>query len=421
MSDIILRGDPNTLRILEFDGGGERGYLSDQFFKLLIEGWGINDDEVWKYFDVICGTSIGGIITLALAAGIPLSTIEEFFTSTGKFIFSLSSIIPSLRPNSVEQFAFISQQIPFYQSSGPTEDDYGAGLLRKTIRELLGSITLKELKTNVIIPTIRKDPIINPEDGTTTYKYTFVTFSNIDHPEFEGMDELASDIALCTSAAPVYLPEYTFVNSKGETHTYIDGGIFQNNPAIFGRNIAQIIKPTLRRTCILSIGTGLGAINFDLEYEAPPPEDPPIDPPEDPPEEPSLLVRKKLVSKQMETFIYGRKYGHSLSKESLFDDPTVDPIEIIGNLLDAIKNLKQLFTLAMTGGQESVARSLYLESEYGGNQLYHYRFQPELDPTLDTELDNTDDDILQYYRDTAQQWYDEDITNITNFLGHLRR
>jgi len=413
MSDIIRKGDPNTYRILECDGGGERGYLSTQFLKLLVQGWAINDDEIWKYFNVMCGTSIGGIIALALAAGKSLSEIEGFFTDAGKQIFSLYPDDESVRPNGVEKAFFIGENIPFYQSSGDAEDEYGAGLLYVTIRNLFGSITLKDLKTNVIIPTIRKDPIVNPDDGTTTYKYTFVTFSNIDHPEFEGMDELASDIALCTSAAPVYLPEYTFVNSKGETHTYIDGGIYQNNPAIFGRNIAQIVKPTLRRTCILSIGTGLGAINFDMEYEAPPPEDPP--------EEPSFLARKKMVSKQMETFIYGRKYGHSLSKENFFDDPTLDPYVIISNLVDAIKNLKQLFTLAMTGGQESVARSLYLESEYGGNQLYNYRFQPQLDPSLDTELDNTDDDILQYYRDTAEQWYNDDVVNIANFLGHLMR
>jgi hypothetical protein len=411
--------DPNTLRVLELDGGGERGYLSEQFLKLLIQGWSISDNEIWKYVDVICGTSIGGILALALAAGKPLSEIETFFTTTGKSIFSLSPVPlgqEAVRPNSAEKIFYISENIPFYQSSDSlfaSAEDYGSGLLYKTIRDLFGSIILKELNTNVIIPTIRKDPIVNPDDGSITYKYTFVTFSNIDHPEFEGMNELASDIALCTSAAPVYLPEYTFVNSKGESHTYIDGGIFQNNPAIFGRNIAQIIKPTLRRTCILSIGTGLGAINFDMEYEAPPPEDPP--------EDPSFLIKKETVSKQMETFIYGHKYGHSLSNNLFFDDPTIDPFVIIGNLVDAIKNLKQLFTLAMTGAQESIARSLYLESEYGGNQLYYYRFQPQLDPALDTDLDNTTDEILDYYEQTAKDWYDDDTVNIANFFGHLMR
>lgn len=426
MSDIVIpRGDPNTLRILEMDGGGERGYLSLQFLKRIVAEWGINDYEIWKYFDTICGTSVGGIMGLGIAAGIPLCDIEKFFTEQGPSIFTLGVpglnaigiIEPGIRPNSVEKYALIAEKIPFYQSSGLFEEKYGAGLLRKTIRDLFGTLTLKDLKTKVLIPAIRKDPILNSEGEITAYDYQFITFSNIDHPEFKGMNELVSDIALSTSAAPVYLPEYTFVNSQGETHTYIDGGIYNNNPALFGRNIAQIIKPTLRRTCILSIGTGLSSVGFDVAYEAP------TEPPTDPTEElivNSLLTKKTRHLKQKEACVYGRNYNHLKSKKS-FDDPTVDPTEIIGNLVETIEDLYQLFTLASVGGQESVSRTLYLESEYGGTQLYNYRFQPRLNPNYDTGLDNTDQEILDYYSALEEEWSTNDATNITNFLGHLRR
>ena len=144
---------------------------------------------------------------------------------------------------------------------------------------------------------------------------------------------------------------------------YIDGGVYANNAASFGWNLAQILKPTARRCCILSLGTGLGEMGFD--------------------------------------------------------DPTPSPRLADSDPLVSVTNLFALFDVAATGGQESVAKSLLLESKYTLNKLYYYRFQPILDPTKDTELDNTDPDILQYYVDTANNWFNSDIDNINTFIGHL--
>jgi hypothetical protein len=145
---------------------------------------------------------------------------------------------------------------------------------------------------------------------------------------------------------------------------YIDGGVYQNNPSTFGRNIAQIIKPTANRVCLLSLGTGLGEMGFD-DPEAP---------------SPRLADSDPLVS---------------------------------------VSNLFALFGVASTGGQEGVAQSLFFESEYTLSKLYYYRFQPVLDPNLNTELDNTTPAILAYYEATAQEWYDNDQNNINTFLAHL--
>jgi patatin-like phospholipase/acyl hydrolase len=61
--------DINTIRALEFDGGGVRGYLSLKFFQRFVQQWGINPNELWKYWNVISGTSIGGIMALFIAFG----------------------------------------------------------------------------------------------------------------------------------------------------------------------------------------------------------------------------------------------------------------------------------------------------------------------------------------------------------------
>ena len=72
--------DPNTLRILELDGGGERGYLSLKFLQLFLNQWlGPSITNIAPYFDVICGTSTGGIMALALASGQNPSDLNSFF------------------------------------------------------------------------------------------------------------------------------------------------------------------------------------------------------------------------------------------------------------------------------------------------------------------------------------------------------
>jgi hypothetical protein len=345
--------DPNTLRVLSLDGGGERGYLSLNFFQKFIQLWGISPSAIAQNFDVITGNSIGGIMALAFALGYTPDTISNILTTQGPYIFSLSSIIPSLRPNQAAKIALALTDTPFYQSSGPTAPYYGFGLLTATLQSYFGSNTLQNLQTNVIIPSYQKD--------TSTY----VLFSNLNYPDYIGQNELISNVALATSAAPFYFPSLSL-----NGHTYIDGAVYQNNPAEFGRTLAQIIKPTANRCCVLSIGTGIGELGFD----------------------PGL---PDIVDPRVESFLKNNK------------------------AIPIVDELVELIGIATTGGQESVAKNLYLESTYSLTQLYYYRFQPILDPNINTELDNTDPEILTYYEDTATDYFNEDIENIATFLGHL--
>lgn len=364
--------DPNTLRILSLDGGGERGYLSLQFLKLFLQQWlGNGVTNIAPYFDAICGTSIGGILSLALASGQNPYGLDSFFTDQGKLIFSYNGT-PSQRASTVNKLLAFAPPIanplygvPFYSTEG-TSSTYGSNLLVSTLQDMFGTNTMQSLQTKVVIPTYKVDL---RNDGTiSTGVYTLC--SNANFLGFVGQNELIKNVALATSAAPFYLPSISLTSESPMDTTYlngryIDGGVYANNPAIFGKNLAQILKPTASRCCILSIGTGLGEIGFD-----------------DPPSLPQNLTA------------------------------TSDP-------LVSITNLFGLFDVASIGGQESVAQSLFFESEYTLNQLYYYRFQPRLDINRDTELDNTDADILEYYVDTANSWFNDDIDNISAFIGHL--
>ncbi len=365
-----------TLRVLELDGGGERGYLSTIWLKKFIEQWGIDPTTLWQHFDVICGTSIGGIAALGYAFGLGPDVLENFFTEIGPYVFTnrtnvatcgfggITGNSPSNTPNSAQKLVYILGNYTFYRSAGaslvPFPPDYtdpcttyGSELLYSTLVDTFGAdTTLQNLKTNVVIPAYNNIPTTDsPEAGQG------VLFSNVDNSNYVGSAETIVNVAKATSAAPVYLPPVTF-NEK----TYLDGGIYNNNPAQFGLDLAKSLKPTANRFCVLSIGTGIGQMQF-------------------------------------------------------FPDGTLEPSLAPG--FETIQQIFGLFNIASVGSQESTAQSLKIQAQNPFSNLFYYRYQTVLDPTLDTNLDNTKPEILAYYRATAEADYIADQVNITNFLAHL--
>ena len=75
-------------------------------------------------------------------------------------------------------------------------------------------------------------PVIIPSYKANTD--TFVLFSNLNYGEFVGQNESIVNVALATSAAPLYLPPHGFGGG-----VYFDGGIYQNNPAQIALNTAK--------------------------------------------------------------------------------------------------------------------------------------------------------------------------------------
>lgn len=369
--------DTNTIRILSLDGGGMRGYLPLTFFNLFIKQWGINPKEIWKYFDVICGTSIGSITGAAYAYGLSPDELAPFFTEKGKKVFtnrSVGSLIcntstESNKPNIAQKLVYIADDNPFYASvKNPvpgvrcTDNNYGHVLLYKTIRELIGEAKLNELKTNVLFPVYEYDT------------QTYVPFSNVKNKHTRSGDFKVSDVILSSGAAPVYFPEYIFKGSNNdkENHNYIDGGVFYNNPAEAGLSLGKTLKPCANRFCVMSLGTGIGPLGFE--------------------DDPTTLksFEKYLISS-----------GLTLQAG------------------ETIMRIFELFNIASTGCQEAVHNNLAMRSEGGLEQLYYYRFQPKLDPKQDTELDSSKPEFLAYLKQVATDHYNNDKINIDNFLGHL--
>lgn len=377
--------DSNTLRILSLDGGGERGYLSLNFLKKFVQLWGIDQSTLASQFDVICGTSIGGIMGLSIAKGMTLDAMFPFFTTQGPYIFTLGDSAgitpilppsPSIRPTSAQQLAYITSGIPFYQSSGSYINDYGAGLLETTIQSTFGSVKLSDLNTNVLIPAYQTDTD------------TFVLFSNCNYSNFIGQSALASDVALSTSAAPIYLPSWTFSG-----HTYSDGGIALNNPAQMGISLGKMLKPLATRCCVLSLGTGTNPTTGSYLQSLLSLTESDFD-----------LVQNPNIDDNVISMLKNNITAYNLS--------TTNPIS----------QLQAIIQQATGGSQESVAEALNLQATYTLDQFYYYRFQPTFDDIPSDEdvgLDNTSSTILSYYVSKANTWYSDDIANITTFLGHL--
>jgi len=220
--------DPNITRILSFDGGGTRGIAQLSFLEKLIYEINsekkITEKELLNSFDVIAGTSIGGIIALCLSFGLSIKNIKEIFTIKAKRIFTIRTLKEiftmninatnnSNRPNELQKLIMIARDYPFYKSKS-LESNYGSSMLHKVLVDIFDNATLKDLKIPVIVPAYQNNNKV-------------VVFSNVDSQFYIGQNAKIVDVARATSAASIYLPPYSF-----DGKTYIDGGIFCNNPTI---------------------------------------------------------------------------------------------------------------------------------------------------------------------------------------------
>jgi predicted acylesterase/phospholipase RssA len=246
----------STIFVLVLTGGGTRGYLGLKFLQRFLAQWGIPQVDLWKYATVIGGASIGGILDLAYAYGLTPDQLESFFLEKACRLFTIRTAAEiasgshnantdSNRPNTAQKLVLIGINDPFYKSPYP-DSNYGDNILQQTLVDLFGTSTMASLKTNVVIPSFQKDVS------------RFVMFSNFNDPMFIGQNESIVNVARATSAAPIYLPHFTF-----NGHDHVDGGLFANDPAQTAVGLAKSIKPNYKKICVLDLGTGKGHMGFD--------------------------------------------------------------------------------------------------------------------------------------------------------------
>lgn len=203
------------MRILSFDGGGIRGLIPLLYIKNLLKVYPDFLDKI----DAYAGTSTGGIIAIMLASNIPIDTIIDLYVNKGKDIFS-----DSLLDDVGDLFGLKGAQ-------------YNQEKLKHIAWNLLGNDTLGDLKKKVLIPTFCLDNKLSYGRSWCPRIY--------DNFDDKYKDEALWEIALKTSAAPIYFPSYK---------NYIDGGMIANNPSMC--ILAECIKQDYKDVKLISFGNG---------------------------------------------------------------------------------------------------------------------------------------------------------------------
>lgn len=204
-------------RVLSIDGGGIKGVFPAAFLADLEDEL---DQPIASYFDLITGTSTGGIIAIGLGLGIPAHDILRFYEERGPEIFRGGKGVGRLRQ-------LVSAK-------------YNPAPLRTALIDLFGDRKLGESSTRLMIPSL------DLETGAVHVMKT------AHHPRFERDYKMqAVDAAMATAAAPTYFPTYRLAAGI----PLVDGGMWANNPmgpaAVEALGILEWTKGDVR---LLSIG-----------------------------------------------------------------------------------------------------------------------------------------------------------------------
>ena len=207
------------MRVLAIDGGGIRGLIPALVLAELERRAG---RPVFELFDLIAGTSTGGIIACSVCAPDPLPAEEvaAIYEEEGPAIFDRS----------------VWQRIR--SAEGLLDEKYDAGALDSALERFLGDKRLAEARPDLIVPTY---------DMSAPGPYFFKT-RNARERKLE--DFPLTVVARATAAAPTYFEPLPV----GE-RALVDGGVFAVNPAMSA--FAEVLRfQPGAEVVLLSLGTG---------------------------------------------------------------------------------------------------------------------------------------------------------------------
>lgn len=213
-------------RILALSGGGYLGVYTAALLVGLEKRVG---EPLGRHFDLIAGTSVGGILAIGLAYELPMQQMLTLFIEHGNQVFSSRGL-----PRGT-----MSRLIDLTRSVlGPKYDGVA---LRSALTEYLGERTLGQALHRLVIPSVN-----------VTRCQTKV-FKTPHGPASKGDEQIrAVDVAMATCAAPSYFPS---VLIKGEL--FADGGLFSVAPDQVALHESEhFMGIDINKVRMLSLGTG---------------------------------------------------------------------------------------------------------------------------------------------------------------------
>ncbi|PWZ37073.1 Phospholipase A I [Zea mays] len=279
-----IRGRPvakKGLRILSMDGGGMKGLATVQMLKQIEQGTG---KRIHEMFDLICGTSTGGM--LAMALGIKQMTLdqcEEIYTKLGDSLlpFEVSLPMPMLptelliflgklvftEPIPKDEAATWKEKIDqLFKSSSQSfrvvvhGSKHSADQFERLLKEMCenedGDLLIESAVKGIpkyppgtleVSPGMAESPSIGAigtaVSGAPVGIKRGAFMGSCKHRVWEAIR--------ASSAAPYYLDDFSV-----DANRWQDGAIVANNPTIFAIREAQLLWPDARIDCLVSIGCG---------------------------------------------------------------------------------------------------------------------------------------------------------------------
>lgn len=253
----------HKLRLLSLDGGGVKGLFSILVLDRLmdevqkIEGTTSTRKRPCDYFDLIGGTSTGGLLAIMLGR-LEMDTKDciRTYRSLAQTIFGRSPWLDLLQPlPSITSALF---NIPWYSGEKLQQ------CIRQTVHDNLPTPEKQHL-TSQGLPL--QDALLIPHSHPTPSRIFVCAVPSGAHKtqrlrSYRSLNPTAPNTssytiwqaARATSAAPMYFPR-THIGSQ----TFFDGGLDSNNPVIETIEEARDEFPNSQIETLVSIGTGMAA------------------------------------------------------------------------------------------------------------------------------------------------------------------
>ncbi len=228
------------LRILSLDGGGLRGIIPVLILKEIERRTG---EKIYNLFDLISGTSTGGLIACGITVSdnqktpkYSIQDIEDIYTKRGKDIFPKKGFLGNI----IDSISSLNK---------PRFSDKG---IDSVLTEYFGTKRMSDCLTPLLISSY---------DLYNNEALFFKTRHAVSKPS---KNALLKDMCRATSAAPTYLPAYKFTFDD-KTRVCVDGGVYINNPTVASlvevtkyhqSKVYDFERVTLSDIIVLSLGTG---------------------------------------------------------------------------------------------------------------------------------------------------------------------
>ncbi len=228
-------------RILSIDGGGIRGIIPAQTLvaleNKLHEKTGTENARIADFFDLITGTSTGGILTCIYLCPDPTDRSRPRFSAADAVDLYLERGSQIFRRSLWHRLR---------SGAGFFDEKYPADGIETALKEYLGELKLSDLL---------KPCLITAYDIKRRRTFFFTQHDAKIRPS---RNFLLRDVARATSAAPVFFECAEVTSDTNVAYPMIDGGVFANNPALCAYAEARTMgsKPTAKDMVILSLGTG---------------------------------------------------------------------------------------------------------------------------------------------------------------------